>query len=50
MLQKLTVSAPVAVTTVEPSSLRQEIIQDDCLKILPSLKSDSAQIILADPP
>jgi site-specific DNA-methyltransferase (adenine-specific) len=31
-------------------TIRQEIHQGDCLKILPTLQSESAQIILADPP
>lgn len=33
-----------------PAAIRQEIHQADCLKILPTLESESAQIILADPP
>ena len=33
-----------------PSPARQEILQGDSLQILPTLESDSAQIILADPP
>ena len=36
--------APVVVT------LRQEIIQGDCLAILPTLPDNSAQIVIADPP
>jgi site-specific DNA-methyltransferase (adenine-specific) len=32
------------------SPLQQQIIHADCLSILPTLESDSAQIILADPP
>ena len=30
--------------------VRQEIIQGDCLEILPTLADNSAQIIIADPP
>ena len=30
--------------------LRQEIINNDCMIVLPTLESDSAQIIIADPP
>lgn len=33
-----------------PSPARQEILQGDSLQILPTLESDSAQIIIADPP
>jgi site-specific DNA-methyltransferase (adenine-specific) len=29
---------------------RQDVLQGDCLQLLPSLDSDSAQIIIADPP
>jgi site-specific DNA-methyltransferase (adenine-specific) len=32
------------------SEIRQDVIQGDTLKILPTLTSDSAQIIIADPP
>lgn len=42
------------VTNPEPMnttpSLRQEIIQGDAISILPTLMSESAQIIIADPP
>jgi site-specific DNA-methyltransferase (adenine-specific) len=31
-------------------SLTQQIIQGDCLAILPTLENDSAQIVIADPP
>lgn len=34
----------------EPPFLRQDIIQGDTINILPTLESDSAQIIIADPP
>lgn len=33
-----------------PIELKQEIIQGDSIKILPTLKDESAQIIIADPP
>uniref|UniRef100_A0A6C0JW10 DNA methylase N-4/N-6 domain-containing protein n=1 Tax=viral metagenome TaxID=1070528 RepID=A0A6C0JW10_9ZZZZ len=36
--------------TLCPSTLRQEIIHGDTIDILPTLPSDSAQIIIADPP
>ena len=41
-----------AVTTIPAAvaPLRQEVIHGDSLKILPTLKDNSAQIILADPP
>lgn len=32
------------------SVIRQEILQGDCVELLPTLESNSAQIILADPP
>lgn len=38
------------ITHVEPEPLRQEILQGDALALLPSLESNSAQIIVADPP
>lgn len=38
----------VVVNKIEP--IRQDIIHGDTLLILPTLKSDSAQIIIADPP
>jgi site-specific DNA-methyltransferase (adenine-specific) len=41
---------PTAVTADLPTPSRQEIIEGDCLKILPTLDADSAQIIIADPP
>jgi site-specific DNA-methyltransferase (adenine-specific) len=34
----------------EPINIRQDIIHGDTIKILPTLDSDSAQIIIADPP
>ena len=40
---------PVSVETV-PIDLRQEVIHGDALHILPTLESDSAQMIIADPP
>jgi site-specific DNA-methyltransferase (adenine-specific) len=36
--------------TVPSTPLRQQLIEGDCLKILPTLDADSAQIIIADPP
>jgi site-specific DNA-methyltransferase (adenine-specific) len=33
-----------------PTAEREEIVTGDCLEILPTLKSESAQIVLADPP
>lgn len=41
------VATPVATPVV---TLRQEIHQGDCMTIMPSLATESAQIILADPP
>jgi site-specific DNA-methyltransferase (adenine-specific) len=38
----------VATAVVIPP--RQDILQGDCLQLLPTLDSDSAQIIIADPP
>ncbi len=38
------------ITHVEPQSLRQEILHGDALALLPALESNSAQIIIADPP
>jgi len=35
---------------IAPTNLRQDVIHGDTLKILPTLDSDSAQIIIADPP
>ena len=37
-------------TSTQPINLRQEVIEGDCIKILPTLEADSAQIIIADPP
>jgi site-specific DNA-methyltransferase (adenine-specific) len=37
-------------SVVEPVSLRQEVQEADCLTFLPTLPSESAQIVLADPP
>lgn len=38
------------VTDTEAAPLRQEILTGDVMTILPTLESDSAQIIIADPP
>jgi site-specific DNA-methyltransferase (adenine-specific) len=38
------------VNEVVEGTLRQEILEGDSIKILPTLESNSAQIILADPP
>jgi site-specific DNA-methyltransferase (adenine-specific) len=35
---------------VTPTDARQEVIQGDALQVLPTLESESAQIIIADPP
>jgi site-specific DNA-methyltransferase (adenine-specific) len=35
---------------VESGPMRQDVIHGDTMKILPTLESDSAQIIIADPP
>ena len=40
---------PVA-TTAPSIPLRQEVLQGDCLQLLPTLEDNSAQIIIADPP
>jgi site-specific DNA-methyltransferase (adenine-specific) len=46
-----TTNNEVVVPVVTPSiPLRQEVLQGDCLQLLPILESDSAQIIIADPP
>ena len=37
-------------TNIVHTQLRQEVINDDCMTILPTLANDSAQIIIADPP
>jgi site-specific DNA-methyltransferase (adenine-specific) len=37
-------------TAPEPTNLRQDVINGDTIKILPTLDADSAQIIIADPP
>jgi site-specific DNA-methyltransferase (adenine-specific) len=47
-LIKLLEDTPEAKVIVEVK--RQDIIEGDCLKILPTLISESAQIIIADPP
>ena len=52
---KLLTAAEPAETIIKdtisiPAVLREEIIQGDTIKILPTLESDSAQIIIADPP
>ena len=39
-----------AVTTAALNNLRQDVIHGDTIQILPTLASDSAQIIIADPP
>jgi site-specific DNA-methyltransferase (adenine-specific) len=40
----------VANVIVESGPMRQDVIHGDTMKILPTLESDSAQIIIADPP
>jgi len=35
---------------VQPNNLRQDIIHGDTIQILPTFESESAQIIIADPP
>lgn len=46
-----TEATPVAaVAPVIEVPLRQEILQGDCLNLLPTLEDNSAQIIIADPP
>lgn len=44
--------ANIIINTIEviPTNLRQDIIHGDTIKILPTLESNSAQIIIADPP
>lgn len=37
-------------TTLESQSLRQEIIMGDCLHVMSTIESNSAQIVLCDPP
>lgn len=37
-------------TAPAPTNLRQDVIHGDTIKILPTLDTDSAQIIIADPP
>jgi site-specific DNA-methyltransferase (adenine-specific) len=43
---------PVVETAAEVPTgpLRQEVLQGDCMTFLPTLESESAQIVLADPP
>ena len=47
-------SEPLMEPSIEPvnqmNPIRQEVIQGDTLVVLPTLQSDSAQIIIADPP
>ena len=42
--------ATVTMTEAPTAPLRQEIIQGDCLAVLPTLPDNSVQIVLADPP
>lgn len=49
-LLDLPIQASVTTTENVPLNLRQDVIHGDTLKILPTLDSDSAQIIIADPP
>lgn len=44
------VTTAVTTAVAEPTSLRQDIIEGDTIKVLPTLDADSAQIIIADPP
>ena len=50
MLQPAPVVETTEIITTEPIHLRQDVIHGDTIKILPTLESDSAQIIIADPP
>lgn len=56
LLQLLGSSTPVDthvpdhIEHVLPEPVRQEILEGDALKLLPTLESNSAQIVLADPP
>ena len=38
------------VEPIQPINLRQEIVHGDSIQVLPTLESDSAQMIIADPP
>ena len=44
------VVVPEPATQATAATLRQEVIQGDCLQLLPTLPDNSAQIIIADPP
>ena len=48
--QLIEIISPKPKPQPEPKDLFQKIIHDDILNVLPTLDSDSAQIILADPP
>jgi predicted methyltransferase len=51
LLTLLAVTATATATaTATTTPLRQEVIQGDCLQLLPILEDNSAQIIIADPP
>lgn len=46
LIEMLNATAPPPVEV----AFRQDVIQGDCMDILPTLEDNSAQIILADPP
>ena len=43
-------TTPAATTTETATPPRQDVLQGDCLQLLPTLEDNSAQIIIADPP
>jgi len=49
-LNELSISDTIAPAIAPEIPLRQEILHGDALSILPTLESESAQMILADPP
>lgn len=48
--ENVVINSDSDITLLPNTALRQEIIQGDTITILPTLESDSAQIIIADPP
>jgi site-specific DNA-methyltransferase (adenine-specific) len=50
IVESLPIRQDVVNLVVESSSPRHDVIHGDTIKILPTLESDSAQIIIADPP
>ena len=49
-INEIIVPETIPIPTIMPTIIKQEILQGDSLLLLPTLPSDSAQIIIADPP